>query len=125
MGGGMNTHDPEFRRAFRAGVRFYGWRGAFAVARLADGHFFPLPYLPGENDSADPGLWAEADGKVVDVKETGLGLRVTVAAPSTVIYWNPDGKRWRRFNPDKIIKKQKEGQHEFSEKGADGDLGDR
>jgi hypothetical protein len=106
----MNTHDPEFRRAFRAGVRFYGWRGAFAVARLTDGHFSPLPYLPGENDRAEPGLWAEADGKVVKVEESSQGLRITLAAAFAVIYWNPDGKRWRRFNPDKIMKKQREGQ---------------
>lgn len=104
----MNTHDPAFRRAFRRGKKFFGWRGAFSVARLSDGSWIPLPYIP-ENPLTrktllEPGIWAAADGQVVSVDKTGEGIEIKVACPSMVIYWNPDGKRWRRFDPDKMNK---------------------
>ncbi len=72
----MNTHDPAFRRAFRRGVKLYGADAAFMVVQ--DGAaFFPIPYRPG-----------------------------MCIAPENVLYWNPDGKRWRRFDPSKIKVKQ-------------------
>lgn len=41
---------------------------------------------------------------MVSVDKTGEGIEIKVACPSMVIYWNPDGKRWRRFDPDKMNK---------------------
>lgn len=88
MGGGMNTHDPEFRRAFRKGKRLFAVRGYFSIVRMMDNSLYPLPIA----------YDAEPDGPLKSYREI------------IVTYWNPDGKRWRRFEPERIIKKQKEGQ---------------
>ena len=78
----MNTHDPAFRRAFRRGKRFYGWRGCFAVIQAYDGTFYPVTIKTGFFFSD---RW---------------------------FYWNPDGKRWRRFDPAREFKKMQEAKNE-------------
>lgn len=75
----MNTHDPAFRRAFRRGKRFYGANGVFTIIPVLGGDFVPIPFAFHDN-----GLWPPCEGAVQ--------------------YWNPDGKRWRRFNPEKMKK---------------------
>ena len=77
----MNTHDPAFRRAFRRGVKFYGSNGVFAIIRHKS-DWLPVAWI---------------------VPEAFVGYE-------KVIYWNPDGKRWRRFDPSKI--KLQEATHE-------------
>ena len=104
----MNTHDPAFRRAFRRGQKFFGWRGAFSMTRTPDGSWIPIPYIP-ENPLKikmllEPGVWVALDGRVVIVDKKGHYIEIKTDCISTIIYWNPDGKRWRRFNPEKMKK---------------------
>lgn len=73
----MNTRDPAFRRAFRRGVKYFGHQGAFVICPGHDG-FHPLSFAP----------------TVLDAYPDG-----------SIIYWSPDGKRWRRFG---IIQKVKQ-----------------
>lgn len=95
----MTTHDPAFRRAFRRGKKFYGEQGAFCVMAWENGEYYPLPY------TKCGGFMVQEDGSI----------RIKSPMPEDrVIYWNPDGKRWRRFDPakmDKIINKAG-GKHE-------------
>lgn len=90
----MNAHDPEFRRAFRKGKRLFAARGYFSIVRMNDGSLFPLPIA----------YDAEPNGPLKSYREI------------IVTYWNPDGTRWRRFYPEKILKKMQEGKHERKER---------
>lgn len=83
----MNAHDPEFRRAFRKGKRLFAWRGFFSIVRMNDGSLFPLPIT----------YDAEPPGPTKTYREI------------LTTYWNPDGTRWRRFYPEKILKQMQEG----------------
>ena len=83
----MNAHAPEFRRAFRLGKRLYAVRGYFSIVRMMDNSLYPLPIA----------YDAEPDGPLKSYREI------------IVTYWNPDGTRWRRFYPGKILKKMQEG----------------
>ena len=83
----MNAHAPEFRRAFLKGKRLFAARGYFSIVRMTDGSLFPLP-IAYENRAEEP-------------HETWREIIVT--------YWNPDGTRWRRFYPEKILKQMQEG----------------
>lgn len=85
----MNTHDPAFRRAFRKGKKFYGAAGAFCVMAWDDGEYYPLPF------TKCGGFAVREDGSI----------RIKSPMPEDrVIYWNPDGKRWRRFDAEKVEK---------------------
>lgn len=90
----MTTHEPAFRRAFRKGKKFYGERdGAFVVVLTYDWYWIPLPYLPPADAEHPPDArWIKAKVRAV------------------FIYWNPDGKRWRRFDPEREKKKMQEAQ---------------
>ena len=81
----MNTHDPAFRRAFRAGKRFFFHCHSFAVVQLFDDNWIAVPFFPQLNRESVPG-------------------EITAKVKNVVLYWNPDGKRWRRFNPEKMNK---------------------
>lgn len=70
----MNTHDPAFRRAFRRGKKFFG-------------QITPVFSMVQHKD----GEWAAIPFPA--------GTAIT-----NIHYWNPDGKRWRRFNPEKMNK---------------------
>ena len=83
----MNAHAPEFRRAFRLGKRLYAVRGYFSIVRMMDNSLYPLPIA----------YDAEPDGPLKGYREI------------IVTYWNPDGTRWRRFCPEKILKQMQEG----------------
>lgn len=81
----MNAHDPEFRRAFRKGKRLFAVRGYFSIVRMNDGSLFPLPIT-------------------YDMEPPYRSYQEII-----VTYWNPDGTRWRRFCPEKILKQMQEG----------------
>ena len=83
----MNAHAPEFRRAFLKGKRLFAARGYFSIVRMTDGSLVPLP-IAYENRAEEP-------------HETWREIIVTD--------WNPDGTRWRRFYPEKILKQMQEG----------------
>lgn len=83
----MNAHAPEYRRAFRLGKRLFAARGYFSIVRMADGSLFPLPIA----------------------YDTGQEEPFRTFREIIVTYWNPDGKRWRRFDPERILKKMQEG----------------
>ena len=87
----MNAHAPEYRRAFRLGKRLFACRGYFSIVRMADGSLFPLPIVYDTR-----------------AKEPGNGVYVEIITA----YWNPDGTRWRRFDPEKELKKMQEGKNE-------------
>lgn len=83
----VNAHDPEYRRAFRLGKRLFAARGYFSIVRMMDDSLFPLPIT--------------YDNRAEEPHETWREIIAT--------YWNPDGKRWRRFDPEKILRKMQEG----------------
>lgn len=86
----MNAHDPEYRQAFRLGKRLFAARGYFSIVRMMDDSLFPLP-ITYDNRAEEPHkTWREI----------------------IATYWNPDGTRWRRFYPEKILKQMQEGKHE-------------
>lgn len=84
----VNAHDPEYRRAFRLGKRIFSHRGFFSIVRMADGSLFPLPIVYDTR-----------------AEEPGNGVYVEIITA----YWNPEGTRWRRFDPEKELKKMQEG----------------
>ena len=82
----MNAHDPEYRWAFRKGKRLFAARGYFSIVRMNDDSLFPLP--------------------VLDDYRGNEGIRFGQFREIIATYWNPDGTRWRRFDPEKILKMQ-------------------